>query len=547
MNNDNFYFFGHSRTGELARKVDWNKTSLGNVDKWQSELKTILGMMFNNGHPMCLFWGEEHIFFFNDRCIPILGRIKEPWAMGSRGDKVWAEAWHILIDQIAKSESGNATWNEDQNVPIEDDNGKLRDAYFTYSYSPIFLANGAVGGTLCTCTETTKRILVERENIRAKEEVTYALEQVRKIAVEMERSRVQLYDFFMQTPIPLVVLEGPDHRYVLANPPYEKMTSRKIMIGKTVLENFSSEEVSQFIPLLDSVYNTGIPYVGTEIPLSIPDEKGETHMHWISVGYHPHRDASGRIIGVLAVHQDVTSQVEARKKLEIHLGELGEERDLRERFVLALSHDLRTPLTSAKMGTQMLVRKISDPLDIKIFSKIDANLNRADSMITDLLDANRIKAGEKIPLYMQECDLVLVVKKTAEELTTLHGNRFDLKVSGDFKGRWDPSAIRRVIENLVNNAVKYGTAESPITIFLNKSSSMYEIGVHNEGNPISIEEQKYIFEPFQRSEEAKSSLQKGWGIGLTLVRGLADSFGGKAILRSSESEGTTFSIIIPIK
>ncbi len=127
----------------------------------------------------------------------------------------------------------------------------------------------------------------------------------------------------------------------------------------------------------------------------------------------------------------------------------------------------------------------------------------------------------------------------------IHGDRFRLSSSEQINGYLDSTAIRRIVENLLGNAVKYGTPETLITTSLTQKKETIEISVHNLGNPIPIEDQKHLFQQFQRTESAQKGSQTGWGIGLTLIQGLADAHGGRVVVRSEESEGTTFTVTLP--
>lgn len=483
---------------------------------------------------------------------------------------------------------------------------------------------------------------------------------------EDKSSFKELRDFFMQAPVPLAILKGPEYFFTLSNFPYETLIGRNAM-GKNISEVFAAEEIQHILPLLDAVYKTGVPYVGKDIPLTLTDSRGVTNNKWIDVAYHPFRENDEESIkGIFAVFQDVTDRVIAKRimakseekfkqlantlpqmiwtatdvgKLDwyndvwfeyvggdksqigddvwaraIHpedlasvieawqeaintksifrkdvrfkhgksgeyrwhiwqggpiLTELGEiekwtgactdihdqrvafdmlelERDVRERVVGALTHDLRTPLAAAKISAQMLTRKIPDEALLqRVAFRISHNIDRADKMIQDILDASQIKAGEKVALDIEEHDLQEIMKSTMEDMSNIYGERIILKSNEEIHGYWDASALKRMTENLVNNAVKYGLEFAPITLNLKTLKDSVVITVHNEGNPIAAQDQKFIFEPYKRTAAANKGSQKGWGIGLTLVKGFAEAHGGQAIVRSSINEGTTFSIIIP--
>ncbi|MDB4971125.1 MAG: response regulator [Myxococcales bacterium] len=148
--------------GALVRSVDWSQTPLGPIESWSSSLKTTVGTLLHSRHPMFLWWGAELVQIYNDAYVPSFGKGKHPAAMGQRGRDCWQEIWPIIAPQIDDvMRRGRASWNEDHLVPIIR-NGHLEEVYWTYGYSPVFDDDGAVGGTLVVCTETTSRVIGER-------------------------------------------------------------------------------------------------------------------------------------------------------------------------------------------------------------------------------------------------------------------------------------------------------------------------------------------------------------------------------------------------
>jgi signal transduction histidine kinase len=299
--------------------------------------------------------------------------------------------------------------------------------------------------------------------------------------------------------------------------------------------------------MLDGVYKTGVPFIAHEVPFPRVDEMGNSSLLYLNVDYHPFRAKDGTIKGVLAYVQDVTESVEARKRVEHSVAELQAERDIREHFVATLSHDLRTPLTAAKISAQILGRKSGDPDSIhRISGRVVSNLERADAMIRDLLDASRLRAGQKIGLEMSEGNLGEVVRATLEELSTIHGDRFILKSPETVNGTFCAGGIRRILENLCSNAIKYGSREMPITIQLAlKNQNIAELSVHNHGPVIAPEDQVSLFNAYHRTDSAKAT-ERGWGLGLTLIKGLADAHQGTVSVTSTSESGTTFLVSLKI-
>lgn len=229
------------------------------------------------------------------------------------------------------------------------------------------------------------------------------------------------------------------------------------------------------------------------------------------------------------------------------LSNLEAERELREQFVDTLTHDLRTPLTAAKISAQLIDRKAQDPESVRLLAlRVVQNIDRGERMIRDLLDTNQIKAGGGIPIRSEDCDLVEVVQEALRDLHLPQGATCRFQTACPIlRGSWDAQALRRVIENLVGNAVKYGTPNSPVTITLSDLKHEVELSVHNLGSPISPEEQRSLFSLYRRTDSAIRSGQKGWGIGLTYVKAVVDAHQGKVWVESLDGKGTTFFVRLP--
>jgi signal transduction histidine kinase len=223
------------------------------------------------------------------------------------------------------------------------------------------------------------------------------------------------------------------------------------------------------------------------------------------------------------------------------------EKALRERFVSTLAHDLRGPLSAARLAAELLAMQpesLDERRDLAV--RIDGNIDRVDRMIRDLLDASRIRAGERLPLRLDSCDLGALAHQVAEEARAMHGDRFIVDVEGPVRGVWSQEDLHRALWNLVTNAVKYGAPKQPITISVIRHDDLVRVSVHNVGNPIPPSEQHYIFGAYSRAPTAEASGRIGWGLGLTLVHGTAKAHGGQVSLTSDAESGTTFSIELPL-
>ena len=220
--------------------------------------------------------------------------------------------------------------------------------------------------------------------------------------------------------------------------------------------------------------------------------------------------------------------------------------DIQQTFVNTLSHDLKTPISAARMNADLMLTRpnIPEPF-INSTRRIIGSMNRLEAMIHDLLDASRLRAGEKLSLQFIQGDLDAIVREVLDEMSVIHGDRFALASNGALLGRWGCDGLRRAVENLVGNAVKYSTPETPITVSVKRGKAGAELTVHNEGAPIQKKDVPQLFEHFQRSKSAQEGTKTGWGLGLTLVKGVVDAHKGKIRVESEEGKGTTFILEIP--
>lgn len=218
---------------------------------------------------------------------------------------------------------------------------------------------------------------------------------------------------------------------------------------------------------------------------------------------------------------------------------------LRQRAVSMLMHDIRNPLNVVSI-TAELVKVKSENLAGNM-DTILANAAKIDKMVTELLDAVKLQAGEGLELQFAQCDLCHTVAVAAEGANLAYPDRIEVRVPEQpAEGLFDSSGIARAVENLVSNAIKYGDSEEKVLLELSVSEDSFKISVHNWGHPIEERDQATIFVTFSRSQDPEKNFrEKGWGLGLAYVKAVAEGHGGEVQVESSEEQGTTFSIILP--
>jgi signal transduction histidine kinase len=246
-------------------------------------------------------------------------------------------------------------------------------------------------------------------------------------------------------------------------------------------------------------------------------------------------------------------QVQAlTRTLERRIREREEDIRARDDFLTTAAHELRTPVTSLHLSLQSLARMtrmqagstISAEVVAERADRAQRSETRLTKLIEELLDVSALSMG-KLDLKPEIVDVGEVVRdaaaRLAEQAQTV-GSPLVIQAQGGVGGRWDRSRLDRIVTNLVSNAIKYG-AGAMIEVSLRADARKVEIVVRDHGIGIAPEDQARIFERFTRA--AGSDHQVGLGLGLWIVRQLAEAMGGDVQVESELGAGTTFTVTLP--
>ena len=225
---------------------------------------------------------------------------------------------------------------------------------------------------------------------------------------------------------------------------------------------------------------------------------------------------------------------------------------IRNEFISIASHELKTPLTSIKLQTQMtqISDEKKDPLTYspermkKFVKQIDRQADRLANLIEDMLDVSRISLG-KLSLDLQPTSLNSLITEVIESLAELSqqsGNKIIFKFDSEVTANIDHFRIEQVVINLLANAIKYGEGK-PITIYLTKQGSEVSFSVSDQGMGIAKENQERIFARFERAVTAKNI--SGLGLGLYISQQIVQAHRGTIIVQSAPNEGACFIVTIP--
>ncbi|MDB5253446.1 MAG: sensor signal transduction histidine kinase [Flaviaesturariibacter sp.] len=287
---------GGGEMGERTRLHDWSQTPLGPIDTWPQSLRSTLGILLHSAFPMFLFWGDDHICFYNDAYRPSLGNDGKHPAVGKKGTEVWPDIWDFIGPLIhAVRTTAEPVWFEDQLLPIHR-NGRMENVNWTFSYSPAYGDDGSVSGVFVTCMETTK-----------------AMEDKKRLAESesLFRSMVE------QAPVAIALTRGEDMVIESINESMLRImekTDRSEALHRSLPDVLPQLRDQEILEVIRAVYRNGQAFSGADMPVTMITD-GKPDLRFYDISYTPVVE-NGQITSVLHVAVDVTDKVRSRKAME---------------------------------------------------------------------------------------------------------------------------------------------------------------------------------------------------------------------------------------
>jgi len=323
-----------------------------------------------------------------------------------------------------------------------------------------------------------------------------------------------------------LLLLDRNRKIYLANRAFKNLFGIKAELrGKTVMEALRLHELAD---LVERVETKGQVF---DHEFKLP----ELNERWLQVNAAVITNSAGEREGAILVFHDLTRL----KQLE----------RTREEFVANVSHELRTPLSLIKGYVETLLDGArGNPAIAERFLKIiERNTKRLDLLIQDLLTISALEAG-RMKLNPQPVALRTLVEKVFTDLKPPADNKNITLVNQlpGFTAAADVNRLEQVLANLVDNAIKYGSAQGHVTVGGKKrDDGKIEIFVQDDGPGIPAESLDRVFERFYRVDKARSREQGGTGLGLSIVKHIVQAHGGEVWVKSEPGKGATFFFTLP--
>ncbi len=220
---------------------------------------------------------------------------------------------------------------------------------------------------------------------------------------------------------------------------------------------------------------------------------------------------------------------------------------LKDDFLSAAAHDLRTPLTTLLLHAELLQRETARTGGPSASSRVDrivTEAKRLRELVTELLDGMEAERGHMV-LHRQPTDLVaLAAELCADRATPSHSLR--LETDGDISAEVDPNRVRQLLENLLDNAMKYSPDGGDVIVRVRADDGSALLSVTDSGIGIPASDLPHLFDRFHRGSNVDDRRYHGLGLGLYICRGIVEQHGGTISATSEPGSGTQFVVALPL-
>lgn len=307
--------------------------------------------------------------------------------------------------------------------------------------------------------------------------------------------------------------------------------SEKEVIGKNISIIFPDHKKDEFGEILEVIkMGEGIDHYATQRLTK------DGRVIDVSITISPLKTREGKVIGASAIARDISKEKELERR--------------KDSLISMASHELKTPVTTLKVFTQILLKRSESSGDSQskaFLTKMDSQLTRLTVLINDLLDISKIQEG-KLELNKEKFTINDLVKETIENIQAI-SNQHEILVIGNAKMDVvaDRDRIGQVLTNLLTNAIKYSPNSNQVIVNLLQENNNVVVAIKDFGIGIDKKHQHKIFDRFYRVAGRSEKTFPGLGIGLYISSEIIRRHGGHIWVESKKSGGSTFSFNLPLR
>lgn len=379
-----------------------------------------------------------------------------------------------------------------------------------------------------------------------------AAAQARRSTEEAQRARLEAV--LEQMPIGVAIAEAPSGRLLFHN------AAAIHLIGHPLLESADYTGYGHY----GAQRPSGEPYAPDEYPIArallqgvvVSSEemlyrRGDGALTVFEVTGAPIRDATGAIVLAVSTFEDISERKRIEQEREEARAAAEAAVRVRDDFLSSATHDLRSPLAALQGRAQLLRRRAEQgqvPDEAALLdhlSAIEGSVRRMLATVNELGDVARLQIGEGLALDLAPVDLGALARVVVEEAmagrertpVTVDAPAQPVVVEGD------GPRLRRVLQNIVDNAVKYSTADAPIDAVVRRVTGGAAVVVRDRGVGIPAADLSHVFERYYRASTARGIA--GNGLGLWGAKAIVEQHGGTITVESAVGQGTTVTVSLP--
>lgn len=565
-----------AQLGERA----WDSIALAGLPQDDVALRTTLDLMLSSRHPMCLGWGPELTFFYNDAYAPFLGA-RHPGAMGRPMAEVWSDVWPDIQPLVVQALSGEATWAEDMPL-VMTRNGYPEQTWWSFSYSPVRNDEDEIVGVLDVCSDSTSKVLSQRrksfllafnDSIRSLAdpvEITNAAAQILGEHLKISRAGYGQIDEAVEhvridldwTNGDVPTLGGQTRRLDNFGPNIAEALRRgQLLRVEDVLHDPRSADfvresavvarAALVVPLIRAGRLRSVFYLHDLLPRRWTDEEATLALDVASRTWEAVERARAEA-ELRAFAQTLETRVAERTQqlmeAEAALRQ-SQKLDAMGQITGGVAHDFNNLLTPILGALDILHRRDLPERELRLVENAMASADRASALVQRLLAFARQQ-----PLKTEPVDVLKLAEELQSLLTSIVGSQLRLRTIGTPGlplALADPHQLEMALVNLCVNARDAMGGDGDLTIEVAEESvakardlapgRYIRLSVKDTGCGMDASTIAQAVEPFFTTK----GVGKGTGLGLSMAHGLASQLGGALRIESVVGQGTTVSIWLP--